>query len=119
MPIPTRILIVAFMVSGLSHLVAPELFLALMPPVLPEPVLLIYISGIAEIGCAVGLILRNRFAPMATAFVLLLVWPANWWFAIDSLDSNDFWLSLVSWLRLPLQLPLIYWALKSPVKKAN
>ena len=117
MPIATRILIFAFLVSGVSHLVAPELFLGIMPPILPEPKLLVYLSGIAEIVCAVGLLLRNRFAPVATALVLLAVWPANWWFAIDALDSNDFWLILVAWIRLPLQIPLIWIALKSPIKK--
>jgi hypothetical protein len=47
----------------------------------------------------------------------LAVWPANWWFVIDALDSNDFLLILVAWARLPLQIPPIWIALKSPVKK--
>jgi uncharacterized membrane protein len=44
---------------------------------------------------------------------LLAVWPANIWFAFDSLGSSDPWLIVAAWLRLPLQLPLIYFAVKS------
>lgn len=119
MPIPTRILVGAFLLSGLFHFLTPEVFLALMPPFLPEPTLLIYLSGALEIVCALGLIFSQRWAPLATAAVLLAIWPANWWFAIDSIGSRELWEVVLAWLRLPLQIPLIVWALRSPVKEKS
>ena len=86
-----------------------------MPPWLPEPMLLIYLSGIAELAAALGLVLKQRWAPLLTALTLLAVWPANWWFAFESLDG-DLLLAVAAWVRLPLQIPLIIWALRSPVQ---
>ena len=119
MPVGTKFLIAIFFISGSFHLITPEVFLPLMPPVLPEPILLIYLSGIAELVCAVGLAMRLFWAPWATVAVLLAVWPGNWWFAIDSISSRELWVSVLAWLRLPLQIPLFYFALKSPIKKKS
>lgn len=107
-----------FLASGALHLLNPAAFLWLMPAWTPEPIFLIYLSGIAELIAAIGLLLKQRWAPMLTVLTLLAVWPANWWFAIDSLTSNPE-IALVAWLRLPLQLPLIWWAWKAPVKSGN
>jgi len=49
---------------------------------------------------------------------LIVIWVGNWWYAIDvtfNLESSWF-LIIGSWLRLPLQIPLIQWALRTPVK---
>jgi uncharacterized membrane protein len=108
------VVIVAFLLSGTLHLVSPQGFLFLMPDWAPEPILLIYLSGVAELVAAIGLLLRQKWAPIFTALVLLGVWPANWWFAVDAISSNPD-IALVAWLRLPLQIPLIYWALRSPI----
>ena len=115
LPVGSWIVVILFTLSGVLHLVNPEAFLWLMPPWLPEPILLIYLSGIAELLAAAGLLLKQRWAPIFTVLVLLAVWPANWWFAFDVLTSNPD-LALAAWLRLPLQLPLLWFAYKSPVK---
>ena len=115
LPVGTWIVVILFTLSGVLHLVNPGAFLWIMPPWLPEPILLIYLSGIAELLAAAGLLLKQRWAPIFTVLVLLAVWPANWWFAFDVLTSNPD-LALAAWLRLPLQLPLLWFAYKSPVK---
>ena len=104
-----------FLASGVLHLINPAAFVWLMPPWLPFQIELIVISGVMELAAALGLIFKQRWAPMLTVVTLLAVWPANWWFAIDSLSSNPD-IALIAWLRLPLQLPLLYWAWKAPVK---
>ncbi len=104
-----------FLASGVLHLVNPGAFLWLMPPWLPFQTELIVISGVMELAAAIGLIFKQRWAPILTVITLLAVWPANWWFAIDSLSSNPD-IALVAWLRLPLQIPLLYWAWKAPVQ---
>jgi uncharacterized membrane protein len=110
------VVIIAFGVSGVGHLVNPSAFLWLMPPWLPGHIELIYLSGVAELLAAAGLVARWRFAPLFTVGVLLAVWPANWWFAIDSLGNGDTVTTVIAWLRLPLQIPLMWWAWRSPVK---
>lgn len=105
-----------FVASGVLHLVNPSAFLWLMPPWLPLKTELIVISGVMELASAIGLIFKLRWAPLLTVLTLLAVWPANWWFAIDSLTSNPE-IALIAWLRLPLQLPLLYWAYRAEVRK--
>lgn len=110
------VVIIAFGLSGLAHLVNPAAFLWLMPPWLPWHMELIYLSGVAELIAAGGLLARWRFAPAFTVVVLLAVWPANWWFAVDSLAGGDLATSVIAWFRLPLQIPLMWWAWRSPVR---
>jgi uncharacterized membrane protein len=104
-----------FLASGVLHLINPAAFVWLMPPWLPFQTELIVISGVMELAAALGLIFKQRWAPMLTVLTLLAVWPANWWFAIDSLSTNPE-IALIAWLRLPLQIPLLYWAWKAPVQ---
>ena len=114
LPIGSWVLVTLFNVSGIVHLINPTSFLWLMPPFLPYPIELILVSGIAELAAALLIVLRSFVAPYMAVGVLLAVWPANWWLAIDAL-SNDPDLALWAWLRIPLQLPLIWWAWKTPV----
>ena len=116
LPLGSWIIVFAFTASGILHLVNPNAFLWLMPPFLPFPIELIVISGVAELAAALLILVMHRFAPALTIAVLLAVWPANWWYAIDALTNKPD-LALFAWLRLPLQLPLIWWAWKSPTKQ--
>ena len=118
LPIGTKIIIFLFLLSGSFHLINPGVFQALVPPVLGGQNFWIFLSGILEIICAIGLLTKQKWAPKFTAFILLVIWVGNWWYAIDvtfNLESSWF-LILGSWLRLPLQIPLIQWALRTPVK---
>jgi uncharacterized membrane protein len=113
------IVISLLLTSGVLHLVTPEAFLWLMPPFLPFPLFLVYVSGVAELLGGLGLLYRARFAPYFCVLVLLGVWPANWWFAIDVLGQADVWLAVLAWARLPLQVPLMWWAWRSPKRPAS
>jgi uncharacterized membrane protein len=83
-----------------------------MPPWLPEHNFLILLSGVFELVCAIGLIAKQRWAGYLSALVLLAIWPANIWYAFDVLDQEDTGLIATAWLRLPLQIPFIYAAIK-------
>ncbi len=113
----SKVVIGAFLVSGTFHSIAPAQFMPLLPDWTPYPLVLVYLSGIAELLAAIGLIAKLRWAPIFTGLVLLAVWPANWWVAIEATNNAEIATAVIAWLRLPLQLPLIYWALKSPVKR--
>jgi len=115
------IVIALFAASGVLHLVTPGGFLWLMPPELGETtnLVLVYASGVVELLCVVGLLGRWRWAPMLTVLTLLAVWPANIWYAFDQLGSDNTALVIAAWVRLPLQIPLLWWAWKSPVRAQN
>ena len=119
MKIAIWILIFAFSASGVLHLVNPEAFLWLMPPWLPEPLALIYISGIFELVCAAGLLFKQRWAGWLSALVLIAIWPANIWYAFSVLESENIGLIITAWLRLPLQVPLIYYSVKFAQSKIS
>lgn len=112
------IVIGAFLLSGILHLISPEGFLWLMPEWLPFRLELVLISGVFELVAALGLLFGAKWAPFLTILTLLGVWPANWWFAFDVIQTGDLWLIAAAWLRLPLQIPLIVAALRSPVRSA-
>jgi len=92
--------------------VNPAAFLWLMPPWLPEHNFLILLSGVFELVCAIGLLAKVKWSGYLSALVLLAIWPANIWYAFDVLNQENTGLMVAAWLRLPLQIPFIYAAIK-------
>ena len=101
-------------VVGTLHFVVPSLFEATIPRALPAKRALVYLSGVIEVGCAVGLATRQRWAGPASAATLLAVWPANIQMAIDATSqSKPVPQQVALWARVPLQLPMIATALEA------
>lgn len=91
------------------------MFLPLIPRVLPAPEVLVAVSGVAELLCAAGLATRQPWAGPASAALLVAIFPGNVQFALDqAADPAGGTLGIaLAWLRLPLQLPLIWAALQA------
>ena len=106
-------LAIFFVIAGTLHFVLPAIYLRIMPPYLPHPATLVAISGAAEIAGGLGLLLRStrRAAAIGFALLLIAVFPANWYMATAHIRIGGMpqW---ALWLRLPLQIPLIGWALR-------
>ena len=104
-----------FIVAGMLHFVFPAPYLLIIPPILPWHPALLWISGAAEICGGVGLLLprTRRAAGYGLALLLIVVFPANVYMAMAHVQfpglMGERW---VQWLRLPLQIPLIWWALR-------
>ncbi len=103
--------------SGVLHLLLPAPYRRIVPASLgPWRAEIVLGSGIAEITCALLLVLprTRRVGALATALLLVAVFPANIQMAVDggyrdaSFPLNN---AAAAWLRLPLQVPLILWAL--------
>jgi uncharacterized membrane protein len=108
----------AFTTSGLVHLVRPQSFASLMPRIIPtrHHRWLIYVSGLAELVCAVGLRRRMRWAAPASVAILGAVFPANVQMALDAgsgRNSGPADKTAVAWGRLPLQIPMVWAALQA------
>lgn len=103
-----------FTLSGAVHLVRPGVFEPLIPGWLPAPTAIVYASGVAELVCAYGLLTRRRWAGPASVALLFAVWPGNLQMAIDATDEHGLSSpqAVITWLRLPLQVPLIWMALQ-------
>jgi uncharacterized membrane protein len=103
-------------VSGVLHLVWPRPYRQIVPaPLAPWRSEVVGVSGVAEVGCAFLLCVprTRRLGAYATAALLVAVFPANVQMAIDSRAGSDGLSTgaVLAWLRLPLQAPLIWWAL--------
>lgn len=99
--------------AGLLHLVVPGPYARIMPgPLRQYAAQLVFVSGLCEIGCAALLAAprTRRLGAYATAALFVAVFPANVQMALDTTSSSPL-SQLLTWLRLPLQAPLILWAL--------
>ena len=100
-----------FIAAGANHFLHSSFYLCIMPPYLPWPAALVYISGIAEIGLG-GLLLFEwwtRWAAWGLIALLIAVFPANVHMALHP-ELYPWTSSLGLWLRLSLQGILIAWA---------
>ena len=100
-----------YMAAGIGHFVATRGYQQAMPAYLPAHRELVLLSGVAEIAGGAGVLLpaTRRAAACGIMLLLVAVWPANLWMAQhpERFPGVPVW---ALWLRLPLQLPLLWWA---------
>lgn len=98
-----------FVVAGANHFLVPQPYLAMMPGYLPAHILLVQISGLAEVAGGLGLLFAATRRPAAWGLILLLVavFPANLNVALHGWPGTNLpaWLL---WVRLPLQVVFIW-----------
>jgi uncharacterized membrane protein len=102
--------------AGLNHFLVPRFYDAMIPPQLPGSARAwTYGSGVAELAVAasVGLPRTRRHGALAAAALFVAVFPGNVQMAADAFRQGRPMLErVVLLLRLPVQLPLIRWALR-------
>ncbi len=99
------------LVTGALHFVNPRFYDELIPSWLPgSGRFWIYSSGLAELVAGVLVLNRttSKLGAYATVAVLIAVYPANIWDAITHPPTDA--RGIGSLIRLPVQLPLIWWA---------
>jgi uncharacterized membrane protein len=102
----------AFIFAGISHFLAPDKFMEMMPPFLPALMFLIYLSGFFEIVGGIGLMISKtrRLAALGLVLLLLAVFPANIYVALNNVQLGGFMsYAVYQWIRLPMQIVLIGW----------
>jgi uncharacterized membrane protein len=101
--------------AGAMHFVVPKFYDAMIPEPLPgAPRTWTYGSGVAEIGVAGAILVprTRRSGALAAALLFATVLPGNVKQALDARRSDSAAFRAGTILRLPLQLPLIGWALR-------
>lgn len=104
------VLAVFFVVAGVLHFLKPEVYVQIVPPYLPFPLALVYVSGVCEVlgGCGVLIPRLRNLAGWGLIALLVAVFPANLHMALGDVQIQGLSVSpLLLWLRLPLQLVLI------------
>ena len=103
-----------YIFAGVNHFRVPDFYVAIMPPYLPWHLELVWLSGVAEIVCGVGLLIprTRRLAAWATIALLIAVYPANIHVALHNVPmaGQSEGLGVWTWVRLPFQFVLIAWA---------
>ncbi|WP_199424342.1 DoxX family protein [Actinotalea solisilvae] len=106
--------------AGVTHLVRPALYDGLIPRALGAPRPWVLGSGVAELACAAAVTVpaTRRLGALATAALFAVVLPGNVTMAVRMQRSRRPRTArrrvalAVAWLRLPLQVPLVLWALR-------
>ena len=78
-----------YVVAGVLHFLAPAAYVQIVPPVLPAPLVLVYLSGLAEVAVGIGLLYppTRQLAAWGTILLLLAVFPANVYMATAALST--------------------------------
>lgn len=100
-----------FLFSGISHFLDPDFFLKIMPPYLPYHLELIYVSGVFEIICGVGLLIKRTQRLAAWGIILMLIsfFPVHIYMCMYPERFPDVPAILLT-VRIVLQFGMIYLA---------
>jgi len=104
-----------YVAAGTLHFVLTRTYEGIVPDYLPAHRALVLVSGAAEIAGGVGVLVPRSIFPVRSAaawgivVLLVCVMPANVWMVQhpERYPGIPLW---AMWLRLPLQLPLMWWA---------
>jgi uncharacterized membrane protein len=107
-----------YVIAGAMHFVLPSVYAQVIPPVLPRPLALVYLSGVAEIVLGAGVVIPRTRQVAAWGLILLLiaVFPANIYMATSDvvITGGPAWVDTPSdaatWARLPFQAVFVLWA---------
>jgi uncharacterized membrane protein len=107
---------IAMAFAGGSHLLLATPFIQHLPTWVPLRAEIVLISGLVEIALGLALLLpppNRRRAGVALALYLVAVFPGNVYVAVFDVEVDGQPGGAYPWVRLPLQLLFIAWALWS------
>ena len=99
-----------FFVAGITHFTQDEAYAGIVPPLLPFPFIIVWVTGIMELFFAVGLAIKKfrKISGFWLSPFLLAVLPANIYMAMYNIPLGDMESSSTAlWIRVALQFPLI------------
>jgi len=102
------------LVAGTIHFALPKPYMRLIPAWLPgTPRFWVYFSGVWEMVAGALLVSpkTKRVGGYAAAATIVAIYPGNIKMAIDA-GTPTAPPGIVAWARLPLQVPLLAWALR-------
>ncbi len=105
-------LVALLLVAGTAHFLAPKQFDDIVPKFLGNSRIWTYASGLGELTGAALLARRStsRLGGWWAAALLVIVFPGNVYAAVKPVPPFDN--PVLGYGRLPLQIPLVLWALR-------
>ena len=105
------LLAIFLMAAGVMHFVKPDFYIKIMPDYLPWHRELVYLSGVCEMACGLGLLVPRlrHAAAWGTIALMIAIFPAN----IHVYQHQELIPEAsptMHLLRLPLQAVFILWA---------
>jgi uncharacterized membrane protein len=107
---------IAMVFAGAAHLFVATPFIQHLPIWVPLRAEIVLVTGLVEIGLGIALLLpppTRRLVGVALALYLLAVFPGNAYVALFEVEVDGQPGGVYPWVRLPLQLLFIAWALWS------
>jgi uncharacterized membrane protein len=103
-----------FVFVGITHFTSPDFFVSIVPPYLPAPLALVYVSGFFEILGGLGVLLpaTRTLAGYGLLALLVAVYPANLHMAMNPGEFPDIPPAAL-YARLPIQFVfawVVWWA---------
>lgn len=110
------IVFVWFFLGGIGHFVLTKTFVSVVPPYVPFPLEMVYVTGVCEIAGALALLHKplRQIAGWCLIALAICVTPVH----IQMLIESDKYQSLgpvVLWVRLAIQ-PVLIWGIWSVTK---
>ena len=105
---------IAFIIAGITHFRNPQIFVEIVPPFLPFPLFLVYLTGAMEIAGGIGIIHPDSRVLTGRLLVLFLiaVFPANLYMWLYDVPFNGTLLTTQQhMLRFAVQIILIITAI--------
>jgi uncharacterized membrane protein len=120
-PISSYAAAALFTSAGVMHFAKPDFFEAIVPDWFPNATLANRLSGAAEIAFGVGMLAppTRRASALGLLALTVAVFPANVDMAMNKVEVEAVDGTMTrsvgtatgpqNWIRLPMQLPLIWW----------
>jgi uncharacterized membrane protein len=107
------ILSISLTIVGITHFTHGYQYARIVPPLLPNAIFWVYLSGVIEVLLAIGLLIPYMSVAAAWGMIALFiaVFPANINQAMNSIPIDGIpHIPIAYWIRLPFQAVLITWA---------
>lgn len=102
---------ILYVFGGFMHFVKPKIYLRIMPRSIPKPLIMVYLSGIAEIILGVGALFKETRNVALIGIILMLTLFLWVHFYMLSGEKEAAGIpKIILYIRIPLQFLLIYWA---------
>ena len=110
-----RVVLAAFLLfAGVGHFINLEDFLAQVPPWMPWPTAVVYVSGVIEITLGLALLFltrRRALVGWVVAAFFIVVFPGNIWQFLEGRTAFGLDTDVARFVRLLFQPLLVIWAL--------
>ena len=111
-----------FIFTGIGHFIDTESMAQMLPPWVPERVLLVYFTGVLELAIAAGFLGQKyrRVTGWITAAVLVLFFPVNIYAAINHVPiGGHAWGPVYLFIRAPPQAIILLWIYWFTIKRPD